>query len=82
MACNCHPNVPGQPWRNVPPAFPKPKPEAKVPAAPVVPPRQFNEKGFCPTCGWIMKQITVYDPRTGVMVKRNVCTNSRCGSSR
>jgi len=82
MGCNCGGNkaVPGQPWRGAPPAFPKP---AAVKPAPTTPrPKQFNQEGFCPTCGWLLKQITVYDPRTGVMVKRNVCTNSRCGSSR
>lgn len=82
MGCNCKPNVPGQPWRGAPPAFPKPS--APLKPAQAAPPKGklFNQAGFCPTCGWLLKQITVYDPRTGVMVKRNVCTNSRCGSSR
>ena len=81
MGCRCNPgSAAGQPWQNAPPAFPKPPKKPKPPKAP--PRARFNQEGFCKTCGWLLKQITVYDPRTGSMVKRNVCTNSRCGAGR
>jgi hypothetical protein len=42
---------------------------------------QFRQAGFCRFCGWLLKKQRTYDPRSGIVMEKFVCTNSRCGRS-
>jgi len=83
MGCNCRSGQQQRWWQPAtkapaaPIAFPKPpvaQPKAVPPRGPLAPPGS----GFCPLCGWAVKESFCVDPRTSRLVKRLGCANRAC----
>ena len=83
--CNCRS---GQVWwrpadRRPVARVPQPVPQQprRMAAPPMVRPQNGGSGGFCPLCGWAIKEAFYVNRGTGQMIKKTACSNKSCQRS-